>query len=128
MTAAHANTLLRAILEAIDLGTLDVVNHSHFNFNAIEEGGSDQKIFAISHEQHALEAKLFAFFNRQAIHFNGSPFDGTVLLAAAINNCISHFYCLQSSLRRVPAEFLHSSPANGEAGVIRSNSLSYSYC
>src|SRR5258706_4791041 len=127
MATAHADAFLRAILEAIDLGTFNMINHSYFDFNTIQSGGSNQKIFAISHEQHALETELVALFNGQAIHFNGAPFDGTVLLAATINNRISHFF-LQSSLRRVPAEFLHSSPANGEAGVIRSNSPSDSYC
>jgi len=31
------------------------------------------------------------------------------------------------SLRRVPAEFLHSSPANGEAGFSTSNVLTNNY-
>ncbi len=128
VTTAHANAFLWAILEAIDFGTLDMVNHGHFDFNAIKVRGSDQKIFAVCHEQHTLETKLFAFFNRQAIHFNGSPFDDTVLLAATINNRISHFLfspvitspCTCGVLTLIACE-------RGSWGV-RSNSLSDSYC
>jgi len=88
--AAHANAFLRAIFEAIDFGTFDVIGYSDLDFNALNCGSSDHDVVTVCHEQDALKVKFFTLLCSQTIHFNGSPFDDAVLLAAAFNNCISH--------------------------------------
>src|SRR4030095_13939159 len=91
MSTAHANAFLGAIFETVDLGATNVIHNTDFDFDVANGGGSDQHLIVICHQQDALKVELFTRFHGQAIHFNGAPFDGTVLLAATFDNCKSHF-------------------------------------
>ena len=95
MSAAHTDAFLRAIFESVDLGAFDVVHHRDFDEDVAHSGRPDHDVVAICHQQDAFEIKLLTRINGKAVHFDGPPFDGTVLLAAAFNNCKSHFF-LQS--------------------------------
>src|SRR6185503_9218240 len=95
MSAAHTDALLRAIFESVDLGAFDVVHNRDRDQNVTHSGRPDHNVFAICHQQDAFEIKFLTRINGQAVHLNGPPFDGAVLLAATFNNCESHFF-LQS--------------------------------
>src|SRR5512144_2414191 len=117
MSAAHADTFLRAIFESIDLGAFDMVHHRNLDKDVAHSGRSDQDIVAVCHEQDAFDVEFITRFHGKAIHFDGAPFDGTVLLATAFNNCESHFSFLQSFTSPCACGYsLKPSPANGEAG------------
>jgi hypothetical protein len=73
-----------------------MVHHRDFDQDVAHSGRSDQDIVTVCHEQDALDVEFITRFGGKAIHFDGAPFDGTVLLATAFNNCESHFYFLQS--------------------------------
>ncbi len=68
-----------------------MVHHRDFDKDVAHRGRTNQDIVAICHEQDALEIKFITRIGGQAVHFDGPPFDGAVLLAAAFNNCKSHF-------------------------------------
>src|SRR5215213_7652618 len=96
MPTAYANAFLRAIFKSVDLGTFGVVDHCDFDQDVAHKGSSDHDIVAICHKQDTFEVKLLTRFHGKAIHFNGAPFDGTILFAACFNDCKSHFSFLQS--------------------------------
>src|SRR6185503_19587716 len=108
--------LLRAIFESVNFWTFGVIHHCNVDFDAADEGSSDHYIIVVHHKQDAVKAKFFTCLNGQAVHLDGAPFEHAVLLSTAFYDCKSHLLFSSHSLRRVPAEVLHSSPANGEAG------------
>ncbi len=132
MSAAYADAFLRAVAKPVELGSFDVVHHCDLDFDAADGGRPDHDLAFICHEQDAFKVELFARFDGQAVHFDGPPFDGAVLLAAALNDCKSHFLFSSHSLRRAPAGVcIKPSPANGEAGsrcLSTYNRPSESYC
>src|SRR5215217_8340096 len=96
MSTAHANSFLGAIFESVDLGAFGMVHHCDFDEHIAHNRCSDHDIITICHKQDAFNVKFFTRFHGKAIHFDGTPFDSTVLLATAFHNCESHFSFLQS--------------------------------
>src|SRR5687767_14435269 len=124
MPTTHADSFLGAIFKSINFRAFGVIHHCDVDFNSAQNGSSNHYVIIIHHKQDAVKAEFFTCLDCQAVHFNGAPFDDAVLLSATFYNCVSHLLFSSHSLRRVPAEFFHSSPANGEAGGFTNNRLS----
>jgi hypothetical protein len=54
--------------------------------------GVDGDIFTVYQHQHTFQTNFFTGIDRQAIDLKSLAFDGFVLLAAAFNNRVSHFF------------------------------------
>src|SRR5215207_4780958 len=126
MPTTHTDALLGTIFKSVNFWPFGVIYHCNVDFNSTQNGSSNHYVIIIHHKQDAFKAEFFTCLDCQAIHFNGAAFDDAVLFSATFYNCVSHLPFSSHSLRRVPAEFFHSSPANGEAGGFTNNRLSIS--
>ena len=118
MPAANADALLRAVFESVDLRAAEMVHHRRLDLDLAHSGCADHDICRRLPSAGCVRSICLPASTGQAVHFDGLPFDGPVLLAAAFNNCISHFFS-SHSLRRVPAGCLAPFAGVGEAGVYK---------